>query len=306
MDAKYLLGWLREHSCEINFEGSQEKILRGIKIQKNPHKVSDTVVLFLNGRSDNIFQYAELYHDLYNKGYDLFTFDHRGQGYSCRLTQDRYKSHVETYDYFVEDLDTFYRLFVKPHGYKRLVVLGHSMGGAVSILWSYLNQKIVDKIILTAPMVEVLNPFMGFLSQVALMFLCFFGFAKTTLVGSSKKPSIGPFITNKLTRDSRRYERMCALNRMSDGKNILGKPTNGWGLETLKASAKVKKVLPALESVPGIIFQAGAEQYIRNSAHNKFKPKNWKIHKFEAQHHHLLHAGDAVRERIMSEIEKDA
>jgi len=297
----YLLRWLDKNTQDINFEGVDEAILRGFCVRKN--NVSDSAVLFLNGRGDNIKQYAEFYHDLVEAtGCHLYTFDHRGQGYSSRLTQNRWKSHVSSYDDYVEDVETFFVKFIRPKSYKKIILVGHSMGGGIGVLWATQTKNIINKMFLTAPMFEVNSPAPVWLAKPALVFLSFIGLSKLYLIGSSGKPNIGPYESNKLTKDKERYELMCELNKMSDGSPILVRPTNGWGLATFRASDKIKKLISRLDFTKGTIFQASEEQYIINKAHNDLLPKGWNIVLLDNQYHQLLHSEDKARNIIINTI----
>ena len=45
----------------------------------------------VNGRAENMLKWTELAYDVYQQGYDVLIFDHRGQGYSQRLLNDSEK-----------------------------------------------------------------------------------------------------------------------------------------------------------------------------------------------------------------------
>ena len=300
----FLLKWLDKHTHNISFEGVDEAVLRGFCVRKDAN--SDTAVLFLNGRGDNIFQYAEFYYDLINQlGCHLYTFDHRGQGYSSRLTKNRWKGHVSSYDDYVADVETFFVKFIKPKSYKKIILVGHSMGGGIGVLWASQTTQIINKMYLSAPMFEVESPIPSWIAKPALSLLCLFGMSKLFLIGSPGKPSIGAFGSNKLTKDKERYELMCELNRMTDGNPILVRPTNGWGLATFKASDKINKLIKNLDCTEGTIFQAGEEQYIKNNAHKSLLPLGWKTILLDNQYHQLLHSEDKARNIIINTIVED-
>ena len=45
--------------------------------------------------------------DLINRGFDVYSFDWRGQGLSSRMLPNRQKGFVKTYEDYLEDLDFF-------------------------------------------------------------------------------------------------------------------------------------------------------------------------------------------------------
>jgi len=95
--------------------------------------------VIVNGRNESYWKYQELFYELYSHGYDVYAYDHRGQGESGRILKDPQVGYVAEFDYYVDDLDTFIYDVVKPERYKNRYLLAHSMGGAVATL--YLERK---------------------------------------------------------------------------------------------------------------------------------------------------------------------
>jgi lysophospholipase len=296
--------WINAKRKDIIFEGCDNAILRGMKVTHHKSVVSKKAVLVVNGRGENLDQYNELYFDIAcATGADVYSYDHRGQGYSSRLVlEDRFRGHVESYDDYVEDLDRFYKNFIMSGGYDEFYIVAHSMGGAVSVLWACENEDKIDGLFLSAPMFELKSPIPDFIARPALATLSAFGFSKSYIIGSPGKPSIGPFKSNKLTKCKVRYELMCKNNRYDDGAISLVRPTNKWALASYKASDKIKQNIHKLKNVKGIIFQAGEEQYIRNDAHIELSPKHWDVMSFPNDYHQLFHAPENTRAVILDRI----
>ena len=292
----------------FRFEGKDECILTGLRLTQLSVP-SRQAVIVVNGRGENVSQFEELYDDIMrNDDVDLFTYDHRGQGYSERLVKgSKHRGHVDNFDDYVYDLNKFYETFIEPHGYKELFIVAHSMGGAVAAKW--LIDKVdggdplnISGLFLSAPMFGVNSPIPSFLAIPALEVLSALGMGDKYLIGSPGKPSIGGFENNKLTRDRKRYSEMCANNLFSDGSVNLVRPTNKWTLSSLKAIKFLQKNLDKLSYIDnGHIFQAGQEQYVDNNSHYK-APKGWMIRRFIDEFHCLLQSRDPARSTVLSII----
>ena len=108
-------------------------------------------LFFANGRSDFIEKYLEVYADFRTRGWDVTTFDWRGQGGSRGPGEERIE---KSFDPFVEDLaallDDWRQTTPGPH-----MAMGHSMGGHLLLRTIVDRKPALDAAILTAPMLNV-------------------------------------------------------------------------------------------------------------------------------------------------------
>jgi lysophospholipase len=84
------------------------------------------------GFTEGLTMYQEVIHDLVANGYSVYIQDHRGQGFSSRLTGGTV-GHVNRFDYLIADLAAFTTNVATERGpaAKPLYGVAHSMGGAV-------------------------------------------------------------------------------------------------------------------------------------------------------------------------------
>lgn len=113
-------------------------------------------ILYLNGRTEFIEKTMEVYAILWKSGFDLWTFDWRGQGLSTRKLADREKGHVTDYQLYLDDLHRFVSEVtdLQRSGGKTLM-LGHSMGGHLGLRYLHDRPGLFDAAVFSAPMIDI-------------------------------------------------------------------------------------------------------------------------------------------------------
>ncbi len=119
---------------------------------------SHGAVVILHGLSEFTEKYHELAWYLLNQGYDVFLYDHRCHGRSCRLTARLDMIHVGAFSHYRKDLDLYIRNVVRKVTDLPLYLYAHSMGGAVAAQYLALHPQVFTRAVLSAPMIE---PFTG-------------------------------------------------------------------------------------------------------------------------------------------------
>lgn len=114
-------------------------------------------VVIVHGLSEFTKKYHEFSWYLLNQGYDVFLFDQRCHGLSCRLTDRTDLIHVASFTHYYQDLHCFVQQIVKPATKLPLYLYAHSMGGAVAAQYLAYHPDVFQKAVLSAPMIEPLT-----------------------------------------------------------------------------------------------------------------------------------------------------
>jgi alpha-beta hydrolase superfamily lysophospholipase len=105
------------------------------------------VVVLAHGASEHSGRYAWTGEQLAARGYALYAIDHRGHGKSegGRAVIDRMSNAVE-------DLHSLVERAAAAHPGLPVVLLGHSMGGAVALSYTSVHEDSLDALVLSAPL----------------------------------------------------------------------------------------------------------------------------------------------------------
>lgn len=116
---------------EGTFEGA-ENIPIYYKIFKHSESTG-RAILISSGRTESAVKYKEICYDLFQNGYDVYIHDHRGQGFSGRMVEDRELGYVDDFTNYIIDMKSFYKIMQGERAYDKIYLLGHSMGGAIGL-----------------------------------------------------------------------------------------------------------------------------------------------------------------------------
>ena len=113
-----------------------------------------TVCVFA-GRGEQIEKYFETVRDLRDRGFAVAMIDWRGQGHSSRRLRDPRKGYVRDFSDFEIDVETFVQQVVLPDCPPPHFALAHSMGGAVMLRVAHAGKRWFDRMVLSAPMIDL-------------------------------------------------------------------------------------------------------------------------------------------------------
>ena len=266
-------------------------------LQKNEAEENGAIVIS-SGRTEFALKYAEVIYDFFNNGYSVYIIDHRGQGFSDRIyKQDRELGYVDSFQFYVDDLKSFYDFKELQKNHKNLFLFGHSMGAAISTLYLEQFPKDFQAAVLTSPMFGF-----DFITCKAVKFLKY-KFTEYARGKGNYNYSLEPFSVNTLTNSLVRYNKILELNEKFP-KVKLGGPSYKWVAESCKAMRNIFKYSYKL-SIPIKIFQAEKEKVVSLKAQEKFvtllekQGKVVELIKIPEAFHELLFEKDSIRKAVV-------
>ena len=119
------------------------------------HPSPKAAIVLVHGFTESAEKYREMTYWFMQMGYSVFAFDQRGHGRSHRLSVDFAMTDVSSFSNYVRDLHCFIKKIVRPHAKGLpLDLYGHSMGGAVAVLYLENYPSVFRRAILNAPMLK--------------------------------------------------------------------------------------------------------------------------------------------------------
>ncbi|MGE3286285.1 MAG: lysophospholipase [Pseudonocardia sp.] len=111
-----------------------------------PEGSPTAILLVAHGLGEHSGRYRTVVDALLPDGWAVYGLDHRGHGRSGGM-----RAHVEDYDHWLADFDTFRRAVVARHPGLPVFLLGHSMGGQIALAYALEHQDELAGLVLSAP-----------------------------------------------------------------------------------------------------------------------------------------------------------
>jgi lysophospholipase len=229
-----------------------------------------TVCVF-SGRSEMIEKYFETVRDLRDRGFAVAMIDWRGQGHSSRRLRDPRKGYVRDFADFEIDVETFVQQVVLPDCPPPYFALAHSMGGAVLLRVAHSGKRWFDRMVLSAPMIDLPGRRTSFVPRVLLKMMRLAGQGGRYIPGGSDVlVGLSSFINNPLTSDAVRYARNAAILE-EDPTLGLGSPTVAWADTAIAAMRTFRGAhYPQEIRQPILMLAASNDEVVSTSAIEEF------------------------------------
>jgi lysophospholipase len=290
---------------EGSFTAEEGIKLQWVKFTDPNHSKSITVV---NGRIESFWKYQELFYDFFQRGYDIYSYDHRGQGVSDRVADDPQIGHVTHFEDYILDLQRFVNTELPSEQYQHNFLLSHSMGGAISTRYVQQHTHPFTALALGSPMFGIhlpllLRPFAYSVSKLIDTLCPFNLFA----LGEGRYKS-KPFAGNLLTQSEVRYSWFRDLYQHKPELQ-LGGPSSHWVWQAMQAAKQCIEQADKTE-IPVLLLQGEKDVIVDNSAQDRFHTKMQQAHLQCIKHqipearHELFVEKDALRNQSLEQIEK--
>lgn len=271
-----------------------------------PGRPGRGALVVMDGRTEFMAKYAELFYDLAATGRSFFVYDHRGQGASSRLLPDHDKGYVAAFADYVDDACAFLALARGRMGTGPLIVLSHSMGGAVAALAVLAQpQSRPAVLILCSPMLRINTaPLPPVLASGVARTMTALGAGTWYVFGTGAYRADDPVYGKDLSHSAARLARTRFLVAAAP-VNALGGPTFGWLREAMSAG-EILMARAAEIRVPIELFQGAADTVVVPAAARDFcrRAPDCQYHEIPGARHELLMESDPYRQPVVDAIRK--
>ena len=225
-------------------------------------------ICLVQGRTEFIEKYFETIADFRRRGFAVATFDWRGQGGSDRLIGNTKLGYVDRFEDYWTDLHSFHGEILLPDCPPPFYLVGHSMGGLVSLLAGVNDRMMFDRIFLSAPMLALDRQPLSMAGMARLgETLSFLGLGQMPVGRKADKPMTeATFPGNPLTGDLIRYMRAVDTIRARPELEI-GVATVRWAAAAFGAMAEVgRDNFAARIRVPLLMLAAARDEVVSTAA----------------------------------------
>jgi alpha-beta hydrolase superfamily lysophospholipase len=229
------------------------------------------VLIIVHGLKDHSTRYANVAQQLVSHGYAVYASDLRGHGRS-----DGERAFVNSFEDYFRDLDLFYDQVRRKEPGKPIFLFGHSMRGAIALLFTLTRNSDIRGLILSAPALKV-----G--SDVSPLLVWF----TKRLAGIAPKRPVFKLDNKLFTRDP---EALAAMN--SDPLIYNKSHPARTAAEFLWAIERIQKTMTSL-TIPIIMMHGTADRITNPDGSRQLNEvalsKDKTLRLYEGHYHDLLH-----------------
>lgn len=225
-------------------------------------------VLLLQGRAECVEKYHHIVAGLRLRGFDVLTFDWRGQGGSQRLVRGG-QGHVADFAEYGRDLAAVTAELERRRRGRLRCIVAHSLGGALILARLCRTREHWDYLWLVAPMLGIdTAPLSWGVARRLTSAMARLGFATCSVPGSARGASHAPraFEGNPLTSDRGRYQQFAAFLRTHPELGVRG-VSFGWINQAARAMEALHRALRETPLIqPMTLFLGGDERVVEPGA----------------------------------------
>lgn len=257
-------------------------------------------VLLLQGLSEFLEKYTEVAARLCARGFEVWSFDWRGQGHSAsgeRPPVDAFARHLRDLESVLADL---------PPG-PPLLLLAHSMGAHLALRLLLDRPYPFARAVLCAPMLGVRTwPWPGRVARHLARLMIRLGQGHRSLPGRRHyTPLIIPFAINPFTSDRTQYERL--RQRIENDPGLaFGQVDWYWLAAAFDSLHRLRAADPARLATPMTLLLAGHDQVVDSRAAAAFAARlpQAQVHWVAGARHELLQEAPAIQAEVWTAIDR--
>ncbi|TRZ02703.1 hypothetical protein DNTS_022677 [Danionella cerebrum] len=250
-----------------------------------PERPPKALVFVVHGAGEHCGGYADIALSLTKHGALVFAHDHVGHGQSEGERMD-----ITTFQIYIRDSLQHIDIMKAQHPKLPVFIVGHSMGGAISILTTCERPQDFAGVVLIGPMVQMnaesATPFKVFMAKL--------------LNRLTPKLTLGQIESKYVSRDPKQVE---AYDR--DELNYHGGLRISFGMQLINAAARIERELPNI-TWPFYILHGDADKLcdLRGSQlmYNTAKSTDKKLKVYEEAYHALHHDLPETVESVLKEV----
>ncbi len=260
-------------------------------------------VTLVHGLGEFWGKYHEYAWYLYQAGFKVFFVEHRGHGYSEGKVSDPQLIYIDNYNTYVEDFLCFTESVVVPESSGlEMMLVAHSMGGAIATLFMEKHPQFYTRAVLSTPMFKMKASNIPAIAVFGLkLYSVLFRRGKSIAPNQKRFSPNAPFETSN-AGSRPRFEYQLRLRR-KDEHYQTSAATVGWLLASISVQKELFKRINNLK-VPIDLFTAGKDQLIDSSGYDMFIEKlpGTRIHAYNESRHEIFNADEASRKRYYTEV----
>ncbi|MCJ8734805.1 hypothetical protein PDJAM_G00239570 [Pangasius djambal] len=250
-----------------------------------PEGAPKALVFVAHGAGEHCSVYADVAQSLTQHSLFVFAHDHVGHGQS-----EGERMNIKNFQIYIRDSLQHIDLIRTRYPNLPIFILGHSMGGAISILTACERPQDFAGMVLIAPMIQM-NP------ESATPFKVFIAKVLNHMAPSLSVGSIDPKLISRDPKQVQSYE--------SDELVYHGGLRISFGMQLMAASSRIETELPNI-SWPFLLLHGTADKLcdIRGShlMYNQAKSTDKKIKVYDGAYHALHHELPETAESVLQEV----
>jgi len=249
-----------------------------------PEKEPKALLFIVHGYGEHCSRYEKLANELTKLDILVFSHDHCSHGENTGYFLD-----IEDYKQFIKDMLQHVNIMKNKYLNLPIFLFGHSMGGALSVIFTCQNPGLIQAAIFSSPMISKPAKFTKLAVAIGSMF-----------VGIFPRVSVGTLDANQITRDKEQVKRYLDDPLVYTGPVLLRS-----ALELYKITCDVAPYLELVD-FPFLVLHGDDDEITdikgSYSLHEKAKSLDKKMIVFEGSKHEILHEIDEMPEKFINDI----